>query len=91
MIVDAETGASADPVLVDAVSLRPLTEPPFRTAPGPAANEETRTRHGGRGAHATRRARRTNQQEEAMSSAVLTRDHVAACRCRAADPQAPVA
>jgi DNA-binding HxlR family transcriptional regulator len=46
LIVDAETGAVAEPVMVDAVSLRPLAEPAFRTAAGPAANEQTRLRHG---------------------------------------------
>jgi DNA-binding HxlR family transcriptional regulator len=45
-IVDAETGALADPVLMDRVSLRQLAEPAFRTAAGPAANEQTRQRHG---------------------------------------------
>lgn len=47
VIVDAETGAVADPILVDSASLRPMTGPAFRTAAGPAANDETRQRHGG--------------------------------------------
>ena len=46
VIVDAETGAIAEPVMTDGVSLRQLTEPAFRTAAGPAANEQTRQRHG---------------------------------------------
>src|SRR5271166_5535700 len=46
VIVDKETGAIADPILVDRASLRPMTEAAFRSAPGPAANEETRQRHG---------------------------------------------
>ena len=46
VIVDADTGALADPVLVDRASLRPMTEPAFRTAAGPAANAQTRQRHG---------------------------------------------
>jgi DNA-binding HxlR family transcriptional regulator len=46
VIVDAETGAVAEPVMMDGVTLRPLTEPAFRTAAGPAANEQTRLRHG---------------------------------------------
>src|ERR1700712_3577634 len=45
VIVDSETGQAADPVMVDRISGRPLTEPEFRSAPGPAANEETRRRH----------------------------------------------
>lgn len=48
VIVDGNTGETADPVLVDARSGRRLTAPPFRTAPGPAADERTRSRHGGR-------------------------------------------
>ncbi|SMF73390.1 transcriptional regulator, HxlR family [Tistlia consotensis] len=43
-IVDGETGAAAEPVLVDRHSGRLLTEPPFRLAPGPAANAGTRAR-----------------------------------------------
>jgi DNA-binding HxlR family transcriptional regulator len=46
VIVDADTGALADPVLVDRASLRPLTTSGFRSAPGSAANDETRQRHG---------------------------------------------
>jgi DNA-binding HxlR family transcriptional regulator len=47
VIVDAETGALADPVLMDAISLRPMTGPEFRSAAGPAADEQTRQRHPG--------------------------------------------
>ena len=45
VIVDAETGALADPILVDGTSFRPMTDPAFRSAAGPAANEQTRQRH----------------------------------------------
>lgn len=45
VIVDAETGAVADPTLVDRGTGRELTAPAFRTAPGPAANDTTRMRH----------------------------------------------
>jgi DNA-binding HxlR family transcriptional regulator len=45
VIVDGETGALADPVLIDRTSGRPLTGPPFRSAAGPAANEDMRRRH----------------------------------------------
>ncbi len=47
VIVDSETGAEADPLLVDRSSGRPLTSPAFRYAPGPAANEQTRRRING--------------------------------------------
>jgi DNA-binding HxlR family transcriptional regulator len=47
VIVDKETGAIADPILMDGNSLRPMTEATFRSAPGPAATEETHQRHGG--------------------------------------------
>jgi hypothetical protein len=46
VIVDAATGALADPLLVDRGSLRPLKAPTFRAVPGPAANDDTRKRLG---------------------------------------------
>jgi DNA-binding HxlR family transcriptional regulator len=46
VIVDRETGAEADPVLIDRASGRPLTVAAFRSAAGPAADERTRRRHG---------------------------------------------
>jgi len=39
VIVDGETGELAEPILVDRRTLRPLTEPPFRTVHGAAAAE----------------------------------------------------
>jgi DNA-binding HxlR family transcriptional regulator len=45
VIVDAQTGAEADPVLVDRNSGRPLVDPAFRSAAGPAADARTRQRH----------------------------------------------
>ena len=48
-IVDAATGAVADPVLVDRVTGRPLAEPDYVLAPGPAAGERLRKRLSSRG------------------------------------------
>ena len=45
VIVDSKTGAEADPILVDRISGRPLAPPDFRSAPGSAANAQTRQRH----------------------------------------------
>jgi hypothetical protein len=45
VLIDSETGALADPVLTDRVSGKPMTGPPFRSAPGPAADARTRVRH----------------------------------------------
>jgi DNA-binding HxlR family transcriptional regulator len=45
VIVDAQTGAQADPVLMDRNSGRPLVAPDFRSASGPAADARTRRRH----------------------------------------------
>lgn len=45
VIVNRETGELADPVVVDRISGRPLSDPVFSTAPGPAAEGETRERH----------------------------------------------
>ena len=38
LIVDTETGAPAEPVVVDAATLRPLTAPRYRMVAGPAAH-----------------------------------------------------
>ncbi|MFT8243400.1 winged helix-turn-helix transcriptional regulator [Roseomonas sp. BN140053] len=43
-LVNRDTGAVAEPVLVDRVSGRPVTDPVFRTVPGPAADAGTRQR-----------------------------------------------
>jgi len=45
VVVDSQTGAQADPVLVDRNSGRLLTTPTFRSAAGPAADPGTRRRH----------------------------------------------
>jgi hypothetical protein len=57
-LIDAATGAEAEPVLVDRNSGRPLTAPEFRSAAGPAADERTRRRH----AFAARQAAKPSQQ-----------------------------
>jgi DNA-binding HxlR family transcriptional regulator len=65
VIVDKETGAIADPILVDRNTLRPMTEATFRSAPGPAATEETLQRHGGFvAASQTAETRRAQQGQE---------------------------
>lgn len=45
LLVNVETGAPADPVLVDRTSGIELVAPTFRSAPGPAATEGVRKRH----------------------------------------------
>jgi DNA-binding HxlR family transcriptional regulator len=45
VLVDIETGETADPMVVDRKTGRPLTEPGFRSAAGPAADERTRQRY----------------------------------------------
>lgn len=47
IVVDRATGQPADPVLVDRVSGKEMTDETFRSAPGPAAGERQRVRHGG--------------------------------------------
>lgn len=44
VLIDRQTGARAEPVVMDQVSGRPMTDADFCSAPGPAANEETRRR-----------------------------------------------
>lgn len=45
LLADAETGAIADPVLVDQTTGRAVSEPPYRLMAGPAADERTRRRY----------------------------------------------
>jgi DNA-binding HxlR family transcriptional regulator len=68
VIVDSATGAEADPVLVDRASGRPLVEPEFRAAAGPAARESTRRRYAAAGAAsapATPKAPRASRKRRA--------------------------
>ena len=44
LLADTETGAIAEPVIVDRVSGRPIPGPGFSLVPGPAAGERTRLR-----------------------------------------------
>jgi DNA-binding HxlR family transcriptional regulator len=44
VLVDRKTGTRAEPIVVDRVSGRPITEAEFCSAPGPAAGESTRAR-----------------------------------------------
>lgn len=43
VLVDAQTGLRADPVLIDRVSGKEMTPANFRPAPGPAARREVRS------------------------------------------------
>lgn len=45
VFVNRETGQIADPVMVDRISGRPLSDPVFSTAPGPAAEGDVLERH----------------------------------------------
>ncbi len=49
-IVDAKTGAPAEPILVDRLTGRPLTSSDYELAAGPAATEATRARMAARAA-----------------------------------------
>ena len=44
LLVDAETGIEAEPIVVDRATLRPLTEDGFIFAAGPAANDAVKRR-----------------------------------------------
>jgi DNA-binding HxlR family transcriptional regulator len=45
VIVDAETGIPAEPILIDRVSGRPLRAPEFKVAAGPATSARVRQRY----------------------------------------------
>jgi DNA-binding HxlR family transcriptional regulator len=44
VLVNERTGAAADPVMVDGATGRPLLDPAYKFAPGPAARETTRAK-----------------------------------------------
>jgi DNA-binding HxlR family transcriptional regulator len=44
-LIDSETGAAVEPILVDKATGRPIQEPEYRMAAGPAAPERTRRRY----------------------------------------------
>jgi len=48
MIVNAQTGAAAEPIMVDRATGRPICPPEYVFAPGPAAGERTRQRYAAR-------------------------------------------
>jgi DNA-binding HxlR family transcriptional regulator len=54
-IVDTKTGAAVDPIFVDPASGRPITEPDYAFAAGPAAGEPTRSKYAS--AHRRREAK----------------------------------
>src|SRR5438309_11234332 len=45
LLVDAKTGAAVEPILVDRATGRPIQEPEYAFAPGPAAGERTKRRY----------------------------------------------
>jgi DNA-binding HxlR family transcriptional regulator len=45
LLVDSKTGAAVDPILVDRATGRPIEEPEFAFAAGPAAGERSRRRY----------------------------------------------
>jgi DNA-binding HxlR family transcriptional regulator len=50
LLVDAKTCGAADPILVDRVTGRPITETDHRFVPGPAAGPSTRARYAAKSA-----------------------------------------
>src|SRR5256714_8082240 len=45
LLVNTKTGAAVDPILVDSATGRPIKEPEYAFAPGPAARERIRRRY----------------------------------------------
>ena len=45
LLVDTKTGAAVEPILVDSASGRPIKEPEYAFAAGPAASERTRRKY----------------------------------------------
>ena len=57
LLINRKTGATVDPILVDPASGRPISDPDYMFAPGPAAPERTRLRDAGRNAPAMKESR----------------------------------
>jgi DNA-binding HxlR family transcriptional regulator/alkylated DNA nucleotide flippase Atl1 len=64
ILVDAETGAEAEPVVVDRDTMRPVDGPAFVFAAGPAASKPFRDRYRGRRAVETAPARRSTSSAD---------------------------
>jgi DNA-binding HxlR family transcriptional regulator len=65
-LIDTKTGAEVEPILVDRATGRPIQQPEYALAPGPAAGERTRRRYASAG-------RRTLPQEQNPASAPAER------------------
>jgi DNA-binding HxlR family transcriptional regulator len=72
-VIDAKTGAAAEPILVDRISGRTMTEPQFVFAAGPAAPEPTRRRY----ASATQLAAREGESLSQIKTKRRARKHAA--------------
>jgi DNA-binding HxlR family transcriptional regulator len=44
-LIDTKSGTAVDPIMVDSATGRPIKDPDYRLAPGPAAPERTRRRY----------------------------------------------
>ena len=64
-IVDTQTGAEAEPIVVDRATGRPIREPEFAWVPGPAAGERTRQRYARRPQTARETSPRTARNRSA--------------------------
>jgi DNA-binding HxlR family transcriptional regulator len=65
-LIDTKTGAAVEPILVDRATGRPIQQPEYALAPGPAAGERTRRRYASAG-------RRTIPQEQSPAPAPAER------------------
>ena len=61
LLVDARTGEAVDPILVDRVTGRPIAQPEYKFAPGPAAPERTRRRYATQSERIASEQRRTDK------------------------------
>ena len=65
LLVDAKTGAAVDPILVDSATGRPIKEPDFALAAGPAATEGVRRRYAATARPGLRNGKGRAQKERA--------------------------
>ena len=68
VLINRKTGAAVDPILADPATGRPIDEPDYALAPGPAASARTRQRYGVMDEAASSSRKRSARREPTSSA-----------------------